>query len=603
MRIFWMAGLMALTPLTLSADESSLATTAVDPVATDQAEGIPLGKKIDNFTLRDFRGKPFQLSDLDDSQVIVVTFMGVDCPLVRLYGPRLEAMSNEYSPQDVRFIGINSNTQDPPTRIAAFANKYGVKFPILKDPGSSVADQFGALRTPEVFILDRDRVVRYWGRVDDQFGFTSGVGYSRQQAERHDVKEAIDELLAGKAVSVPVTKAPGCHIGRVAKVAPHGDVTYANQISRLFNAKCVECHRDGQIGPFPMTTYEEVLGWGEMIREVVDDGRMPPWHANPAHGTFKNDCRLTDDEKNLVARWVENGQPEGDVTELPAPPVFHAGWGIPEPDQVFYMNDDGFEVPAEGVVEYQHYVVETNYTEDKWVTAAEARPGNFAVVHHIIVFVIPPNARGKQMELQGALLGYAPGTQPTQLRDGYAIKIPKGSRLVFQLHYTPVGTVEKDRSAIGFKFMDPADVTHEVRGGVCGTTKFTIPAGADNHKIVTTEKLKRDTALLSMLPHMHLRGKAFTYEAKYPDGTSEILLDVPEYDFNWQLWYEVAEPKLLPKGTELVCTAYYDNSESNVYNPDASIDVGFGDQTWEEMMFGWYAYAVPKKPATTTQAK
>jgi len=594
MRSFLIAIAIVLIPSALFADETSLASTTKDDAAAVEAK-TPLGKTIEDFTLRDFRGKQFQLNDLQESKLVVVMFVGVDCPLVRLYGPRVEAMSKEYDAKDVTFIGINANAQDPPTRIGAFANKFDIKFPILKDPDSSIADAFGARRTPEVFVLDQQRVVRYWGRIDDQFGFTSGVGYSRQKAERHDLKVAVDELLSGKMVSVPQTKAPGCHIGRVAKVAPHGDVTYANQISRLFNLKCVECHREGQIGPFPMTSYDEVLGWGEMIREVVDEGRMPPWHANPAHGKFKNDCRLTADEKNLVARWVENGQPEGNLADLPEPPTFHKGWAISEPDQVFHMNDDGFEVPAEGVVEYQHYTVDPGFTEDKWVTAAEARPGNFAVVHHIIVFVIPPHARGRQIELQGALLGYAPGTQATQLREGYAIKIPAGSRLVFQLHYTPVGTVETDRSSIGFNFVDEDQVTHEVLGGVCGTLDFTIPAEAGNHAIVAKETLKRDTMLLSMLPHMHLRGKAFTYEATYPDGKSEVLLDVPEYDFNWQLWYEQAEPKLLPKGTELKCTAYYDNSDNNVYNPDASIDVSFGNQTWEEMMFGWYAYAIPKK--------
>lgn len=588
MRCFLVALSMVLVPLTLSADDKVLVKKV------DLQADSPVGKTINNFTLRDFRGKQMELSDLKESRLVVVMFMGVDCPLVRLYGPRVDAMAKSFDNKDVTFIGINANAQDPPTRIGAFANKFEIDFPILKDPDNAVADAFGAKRTPEVFVLDENRVVRYWGGIDDQFGFTSGVGYSRQKPERHNLKEAVNELLSGEQVSVAVTKAPGCHIGRVAKIDPHGDVTYTNQISRLFNKNCVQCHRDGQIGPFPMTTYDEVLGWGEMIREVIDEGRMPPWHANPEHGKFKNDCRMTADEMNLVARWVENGQPEGDPADLPEPMSFKEGWSIPEPDQVFYMNDDGFDVAAEGVIEYQHWPVETGFTEDKWITAAEARPGNFAVVHHIIVFVIPPDGRGQRFELQGALLGYAPGTQATQLREGYAIKIPAGSRLVFQLHYTPVGTVEHDRSSIGFIYMDESEVTHEVKGGVCGTMDFMIPAGDENHTVVSKQTMEQDTALMSMLPHMHLRGKAFKYEAEYPDGTSEVLLDVPEYDFNWQLWYELAEPKLLTKGTVLKCTAVFDNSEDNVYNPDATIGVGFGDQTWEEMMFGWYSLATPR---------
>jgi len=593
MRCFLMALALILVPLTVQADEDSLGSQANDSKIVKP--DTPLGRTIADFTLRDYRGKPHRLNEFDQSRVVVVAFLGIDCPLVRLYGPRLEAMSRAYDLKDVAFVGINSNSQDVPTRIGAFAKKYGIKFPILKDPDSSVADAFGAIRTPEMFVLDENRVVRYWGRVDNQYGFTSGVGYGRPKADREDLKVAIDELLAGKSVSVGVTEAPGCHIGRVAKVNPHGDVTYSNQISRLLNARCVECHREGQIAPFPMTSYDEVFGWGEMITEVVDQGRMPPWYANPEHGEFSNDCRMNDDEKNLVALWVENGQPEGDPADLPEPPVFNVGWTIPAPDKVFFMNEKGFKVPADGVVEYQYFEVESGFTEDKWIKAVQAKPGDLAVVHHIITFIVPPKGPRRQVQLQGALIGYAPGTQATEFEKGYAIKIPAGSKLVFQLHYTPVGTAKLDRSSIGMVFADPDEVTHEVLGGVCGTLDFMIPAGAANHEVVAKQTMERDTTLLSMLPHLHLRGIAFTYEATYPDGTNEVLLEIPHYDFNWQLWYNLKEPKLLPKGTVLKCTATYDNSEENVYNPDATVDVGYGDQTWEEMMFGWYTTATPIK--------
>lgn len=201
MRRFLMALSMALVPLALQADDTLVAKNVETQADT------PLGKTIENFTLRDFRGKQLQLDDLKESRLVVVMFMGVDCPLVRLYGPRVDEMAKSYDKQDVAFIGINANKQDPPTRIGAFANKFEIDFPILKDPDNSVADAFGAIRTPEVFVLDENRVVRYWGGIDDQFGFTSGVGYSRQKPERHNLKEAIDEVLAGKTVSVATTKA------------------------------------------------------------------------------------------------------------------------------------------------------------------------------------------------------------------------------------------------------------------------------------------------------------------------------------------------------------------------------------------------------------
>ena len=546
MRYVLMAMVTVLVSHSLPADDAS--TLESTKAKVDQR----IGQTISDFTLRDFRGKPTSLSDLKESRLVVVSFIGNDCPLVRLYGPRLEAMSKEYDIKDVAFIAINSNAQDKPTQIGAFANQYGLTFPILKDPDNSVADAFGAIRTPEMYVLDQNRVIRYFGRVDNQFGFTTGVGYGKQQSDRQDLKSAIDELLAGKEVSVAVTDAPGCHIGRVAKIKPHGDVTYANQISRIFNKRCVECHREGQIGPFPMTSYDEVYGWGEMISEVVAEGRMPPWHANPEYGDFSNDCRLDKDEKNLVARWVRNGQPEGDPADLPEPPVFTDGWSIAEPDQVFYMDDQAFEIPADGVVDYQYYQVETNFTEDKWVKAVQAKPGNLGVVHHIITFIASPTGdKDVPFRQGGVLIGYAPGTQATQLPEGYAIKIPAGSKLVFQMHYTPVGTVQTDRSSVGFIYANEDEVTHELKGGVCGTTDFVIPAGARKHPIVAKQTITEDTRMLSMLPHLHLRGIAFKYEATYPDGTSEVLLDVPQYDFNWQLWYNFREPKLLPKGTVL----------------------------------------------------
>lgn len=558
-------------------------------------EDARIGRQIPDFTLRDYHGKEVSLNDYRDSRLVVVAFLGTDCPLVRLYGPRLDEIAKDYADKGVALIGINSNRQDQPTKIGAYARIYGMTFPILKDPDSGIADVFGAIRTPEVFVLDQDRVVRYWGRVDDQYGFTTGVGYGRPKMSRDDLILALDELLAGQDVSMPVTKAPGCLIGRVEKVAPHGEVTYSNQIARILQDRCVECHREGEIAPFPLTSFDEVLGWGEMINEVVQERRMPPWYANPEHGTFSNDASMTDEEKELLASWVANGQPEGDPADLPEPREWASGWGIPEPDAVFEMDDKPFQVPADGVVDYQYFTVDPGFTEDKWIRCVEARPGNHAVVHHIIVFIQAPGENGGDFERRGALIGYAPGLQAREYPEGYGIHVPAGSKLVFQLHYTPVGKPQEDLSKVGMVFADADDIQYEIRGGVCGNMAFAIPPGASDHVVTAKHKLRHDTTIMSFMPHLHLRGTAFTYEAEYPDGTREILLDVPKYDFNWQLWYDLAEPKTLPAGTFVHCTAHYDNSEDNVYNPDPTIEVTYGDQTWDEMMFGWYTIIVPRE--------
>jgi hypothetical protein len=320
---------------------------------------------------------------------------------------------------------------------------------------------------------------------------------------------------------------------------------------------------------------------------------MPPWFADPKHGHFKNDARLSDEEKKQLNAWVDNGCPQGDIKDLPAPRKFADGWQIGEPDQVVYMRDKAYTVPAEGTVDYQFFTVDPGWTTDKWVQATEARPGNRSVVHHIIVFVQPPD--GGDFGSRGGIGGYAPGMTPTMNPPGTATFVPAGSKLVFQLHYTTNGVQQDDRSYVGVKFADPKTVKKKVRGGVVGDTAFRIPPGDSNFEIKAKHLFLKDTLLLNLTPHMHLRGKSFKYEAEYPDGTREVLLDVPSYDFNWQLRYMLVDPKLMPKGTRLHATAHFDNSKDNLANPDPSKEVTFGDQTWEEMMFGFYTSVDPKE--------
>ncbi|MBX7165339.1 MAG: redoxin domain-containing protein [Pirellulales bacterium] len=564
------------------------------PVAADEALPSPLGRSITDFALQDYRGKPFRLAELSDQKLVVVAFLGTECPLAKLYAPRLQQLAEKYRSQGVAFVGIDANRQDGVTEIAQLAKAARVDFPMLKDVGNVVADQFGAVRTPEVFLLDGDRKVRYWGRIDDQYG----IGYQRETATRTDLAAAIDDLLADRDVTVAETPAPGCRIGRVREVLPGSEVTYSSQVARILQERCVACHRPGEIAPFALQSYAEVAGWAETIREVIHDGRMPPWHANPAYGKFANDARLTPEEIRTIDEWVAHGAPEGDPAELPEAKQFTAGWQIDTPDAVFKMADYPSDIPAEGVVGYRHFVVDPGFTEDKWVVQAEARPGNRSIVHHIIIFVRQPGegGQGHGGGFSGFLCAAAPGARPLILEPGQAKRIPAGSKLVFQMHYTPNGTPQEDLSEVGLVFTDAAKVTREVQT-MAGINPFlNIPPGAPDHEVSAYKRFRRDTLLISLFPHMHLRGKAFRYTAKYPDGTEEILLDVPAYDFNWQNTYVLAEPKLLPKGTKLQCTARYDNSADNPANPDPTALVTFGEQTWEEMMIGFFDAA----PAAAT---
>ncbi len=545
------------------------------------AQAAELSEVLAKFELSNNYGKTVALQDYAEQPILVLAFLGTECPLAKLYGPRLNALQDQFKDRGVVVLGINSNKQDSLTELTAYVHRYEIAFPMLKDVGNRLADAVGATRTPEVYLLDAERQVRYHGRIDDQYG----VGFAREAAAREDLSQAIEELLADKPVSVPETNAVGCYIGKVKTTAPTGDVTYTKHIAPILNDHCVQCHRPGEIGPFTLTSYEDVLGWEDTILEVIDDNRMPPWNANPAYGHFSNDPRLSATEKELLETWVASGMPLGEPGDLPEPPQFTAGWRIPEPDQVIAMRQEPFQVPAEGVVDYKRYIVDPGWTEDKYIDAAEARPDNRSVVHHILVYIIPPG--GRRADLRQVLVGYAPGSLPVRCDEGTAIKVPAGSRLLFEMHYTPNGSPQSDRSYIGVSFTDASRVNKLLQGRIAIETDFLIRAGDPDSTVTATYPSRHDELLLSMTPHMHLRGKAFRYEAFYPDGSSEILLDVPNYDFKWQLKYILREPKLLPAGTKIRCTARYDNSANNLVNPDPSQDVRWGDQSNEEMMIGF----------------
>lgn len=315
---FWLISLVAAALVVLigdanAAEEKSPAT-------------LPLARKIENFNLPDFRGHMHSLAQHSQSQLVAVAFVGVECPLAKLYAPRLEALAKEYTPRGVTFLAIDSNQQDNMTELAAFARLHELSFPVLKDAGNLIADIFAAERTPEVFVLDAARVIRYRGRIDDQYGFgSSGAGYQRDEPTRRDLAAALDDLLAGRAVALPITEPSGCLIGRLRPPQSNSAVTYAGQIADVLNRNCIGCHRPGQIAPFSLTSYEDAVGWSEMIGEVVAHRRMPPWHADAEYGHFSNEARLSDQEIALVTDWVAAGAPQGDASQTPLTPQFTPG--------------------------------------------------------------------------------------------------------------------------------------------------------------------------------------------------------------------------------------------------------------------------------------
>ena len=372
-------------------------------------------------------------------------------------------------------------------------------------------------------------------------------------------------------------------------------LTYSKDVAPIFNRRCVECHRSGEVAPMPLTTYKEVRPWAKAIKERVLTRAMPPWFADPHYGEFKNDRRLSREEVDTIAAWVDGGATQGDQADLPPAPEFTEGWNIGKPDLVLDFNTE-FDVPASGVVPYQYFKVPTNFTEDKWIEAAEIRPQHRDVTHHINVFVLEAG----QKDNNGPLLtGFAPGVQPLRLEPGSAMLVKAGSIFLFQAHYTTNGHAVKDRSFIGLRFAKQPPAMRSITDRAYNAT-FRIPPNDPDYVVNAAWTAPADVDVFAFMPHMHFRGKSFEYTAVYPDGRREVLLSVPHYDFNWQLGYELQSPVHMTKGTRIECVAHFDNSPNNRFNPDPTKEVRWGDQTFEEMMIGFVLYKVPVAGATST---
>jgi peroxiredoxin len=567
------------------------------PLCAADKEPNSLGKKVADFSLRDTHGHDVRLASFKDKKAIVVVFAGTECPINNQYMSRLGELQKAYAERGVQFLLINSNRQDDAKHVAEHAKQYAIPFPVLKDVENCVADQFGAQRTPEAFILDARGTIRYQGRIDDQYG----ILYQRPAPTRRDLALALDEVLAGKTVTQPFTPVSGCFISKVTRhpavqAKPSVEVTYSKQVARIVQKNCQECHRPREIGPMALLTYDDVSAWADTIREVIQQGRMPPWFADPQYGTFSNDRRLSQEERDTLLAWIDHDCPTGDNKDLPPPRDFVAGWRIGKPDAVLSMKEE-FEVPAKAPrtgIPYKYFTVETHFTEDKWVERAQAVAGNPSVVHHIVVFIVPPGQRFSPEKAGRVLAGTAPGDMPLELPPGMAKKVPAGSKLVFQMHYTPNGTPQKDRSYIGLIFAKEPP-RRQVFSLPVMNPRFAIAPGDDNYKVESQWTFRENAQILGFMPHMHLRGKDFRYEVIYPDGHTETLLSVPHYNFNWQSVYRLAEPKAVPKGSKIHCVAHFDNSIKNPNNPDPTKMVFWGDQTWEEMMIGWTDFVFDKQ--------
>ena len=561
----------------------------------------PLGTRLAEVTLLDpatGKGTSLVAAAGDKPQAVVLFFFDTSCPVCQNYLVDLQKMAAEGGTSGVRLVGVNPRQTDTAENIIRHAKTMGLTFPVLQDVGGKMATRLGVDRLPCAMVLDEGFLVRYRGRVDDQH--TPGI--SRGKPTTHELKDALAAVLAKEPVPLTWTATAGCLLTPPSLEGKgKGPITWANRVSLLMQQKCQECHRPGESGPFPLLQHADAEAWSSLIREVVDNRRMPPWHAESPLGHFANDRRLTDNERKDLLAWLDDGCPRGNPSEDPVPRKFIAGWRIGEPDRIISMNKP-VKVPAQfgyGLMgmPYQYVQAGEPFAEDTWVTAVEAKPDQRAQIHHIIAYIVPQGQKfpqgargGSGDSFGGAMLtAYVPGDEPVIYPAGMAKKIPQGARLLFQMHYTPNGRAVTDLSCVGIK-TTKTPPRHEVRTRAIPNQRLKIPAGDSNHEVRSGSAFKQDAVILSYSPHMHLRGKDFEFFRRDPSGKLESVAKVPKYDFNWQESYHLKQPLRVPAGTRIECIAHFDNSKGNPFNPDPTKEVRWGDMTWEEMMIGFLDY-------------
>ncbi len=543
-----------------------------------------IGTTVPDLNVVDIRGLKRRLSEIGESKATVLVFTTTSCPLVRRSFPKLVDLHAKFKDRQVSFVAINVGVDDTIRDMAKQAIDFEVPFFFVKDADLSCAKALGVSRTPEVVILDDSKSIRYRGRIDDQLR----IGGTRPSASRADLEVAIEEVLAGKNVSVPETEVDGCEI-TAPPVRPLTEgLTWSEHIRPIIENRCSDCHREGTAAPFPLLTYEDVAANAEMIRTVVENETMPPWYGAKSKIHFQNDASLTRAEKNTLLDWIASGKLKGDAAEIRKDPVVSTDWKIGKPDVVITMVEE-HDVPATGFVPYKYTVLPYLFFNETWVEAFEIKPDNRAVVHHCNMAYVTKDGAGEQT----FITGYVPGGQPMDLgrfNNGVAAKIPAGAGLGLQIHYTTTGKEERCRIQVGLRFPRRI-VRKQVRHFLLDPRGWQITPFDPSFRIEAKHKLDRDADLLGMFTHMHVRGRDMSFFADHEDGRSDCLLQIPNYNFEWQLGYEL-EPgdQIVPKGTVIRAVAHFDNSKFNPYNPDPGASVRYGLQTVDEMFNGFVFY-------------
>ena len=525
------------------------------------------GDVVDNFRLIDHAGRSHELYYLSDMKAVVLLAYDAQCELAADAARTVDVLRSRH-PASLGALIIDSNLADTREAIAAAAAKAGFAIPVLVDEAQVIGESLGFTHSGEALVIDtKGWKVAYRGAAADALG------------------EAVGAVVGGSPVKVARTDVRGCAISMPERERreAHARISYEKDVAPILLNKCVACHREGGIGPWQMTSYEMIKGFAPMIREVVRTQRMPPWHADPHYQTFSNDRGLSKEQVKTLVHWIEAGAPRGSGADpLLTQKKDWPEWPLGKPDLI--VETPPFTTPTTGVIPYQNVTVKNPLEKDVWVRAIDYLPGQRAVLHHVI-----GSAGGAERRGATSLSNYVPGAEPLVLPEEAGILLPAGATFHFQMHYTTNGQALTDVTKLGLYFRnDPPK--YNFRSFVLAQPKLKIPAQAKDHVEIAERTFEQDAVIYTVHPHSHFRGKAAKFVAKLPDGREEVLLNVPAYDFNWQATYELVEPITVPAGTKIVYTAWFDNSSQNKANPDPNREITWGEQTWDEMVFGVLRY-------------
>jgi len=558
-------------------------------LALSLAAGLNASERIGNFMLIDQHGQSFELHYHRDAPAVVLMAHRSGSAYAQAAAQALADVQAEFT--DVPVYLINAVAGEGRSEAAADMAAAGISLPVLDDRTQLVTEALGLRHAGEVVVIDSHR----W-----QLLYRGPVLESDESEQANRVARILEQQgqrtaeIAAEIVAMPVgLEEERLHLPALAERDRHAQISYSDTIAPLLLEKCADCHRPGGIAPFAMNSHPMVQGFAPMIRETVLTGRMPPWHADPEVGDFAHDMSLTVAQQQQLVHWIEAGARRGDGPDpLLAVTPLESSWALGEPDLIIDL--PAFDVPATGVLDYQNFEVPNPLGEDVWVRAVQIIPGDRQVVHHVIATVgepgsLVPGGAITNSLLQPQLMTFVPGNELYEYPEDTGLRVPAGASFFAQMHYTPYGRETADQSRIGLWFADETPA-HVLQHYSIVNINLRIPPGAAAHQEQAYYQFRRDAVIYALFPHAHYRGRASDFSLRYPDGSESLVLSVPNYDFNWQRYFQFEEPITVPAGTFLIHRTTFDNSTNNLANPDPEVLVRFGEQTWEEMLYGGISY-------------